>query len=955
MSVSKSAEFVAEAKDHLAAVCDHLLHWERSSTDDATHRITSMLRAVHSIKGGAGFFGLRQVEQLAHLMESVLEAALAGFLPATSDSVDALLAATDRVAAMVDDADNSNAMEVGDITARLEALLRPAASESADRGEPVDRDLPSPKTPERLTPFPISLDLTASEQAGLPPLTLIERVLQRGDVVEGRLRFPSVDIRLAAPEGPIVWDATVASPLDPHDFLASLQLPSRDSLADAAPPATAGQSAPEPESTPSVAGRAASVVTGTSDRMPSIRIPVDLADRLVNLAGELVLVRNQSRRFAEAGQPLPASVVQRFDAVTREVQDSVLQTRMQPVGNLFSRFPRLVRDIGRQLEKQIELQIVGAEVEIDKSVLDAVSDPLTHLIRNACDHGLESAADRIAAGKSAAGHIQLTARHEGDRICIVVADDGRGIDRHAVRRRILEQGLCDPRELEQLPDQALLNYILLPGFSTAEQVTDLSGRGVGMDVVRTNLARLGGTVEIQSTIGQGTSIQLRLPLTLAIIPGMLVTARGQCFVIPQRDLEELVCVDPQQSRARLESTNSQEVIRLRERLIPLVRLSRVLQPTTGPSSESASHASSLTVLVAIVKAGAHRFGLAVDNILSSEEIVVKPMHRRLRGLTMYSGATILGDGTVALILSTEGIAAAAQVRFRSQTHAEDQGSQKAVEPEHDFLLLRQLDGDRVAVSVTCVRRVILVEGHQVDRLARGLYLPLEGVPRPLCILGSIGDESLLTGTMYAVLPRGGEHHEAYLARDVLGTQSISLQDIHPLPDVPAALGAALLGGRTIPILDLDKVPRTVSSGVPKARDHAATFARVLLVDDTKFFSDVVGSCLEKCGCEVTRAEDGQEALDVLQSESFDLVVSDLEMPILDGFGLATALRAIPKYRSTPLLALTTLSDEATRIRAAEHGFDALEVKFHEESFLARVRQLLANASDDPVAAEGSHV
>ena len=263
------------------------------------------------------------------------------------------------------------------------------------------------------------------------------------------------------------------------------------------------------------------------DRSTTIRIPVVLADRLMNLAGELVLVRNQSRRFADARQALPASVVQRFDAVTTDFQETVLQTRMQSIGNLFNKFPRLVRDLARQLGKQIELHIGGAEVEIDKTILDAISDPLTHLVRNACDHGVELAEVRTGQGKSPMARIDLTARHAGDQICITVSDDGRGIDREAVRRQAVKQGIRTPDELARSSDRDLLALILMPGFSTAAKVTDVSGRGVGMDVVKTNLAQLGGSIEIDSTPGQGTKFTLHLPLTVAIIPGLVIEASGQ--------------------------------------------------------------------------------------------------------------------------------------------------------------------------------------------------------------------------------------------------------------------------------------------------------------------------------------------------------------------------------------------------------------------------------------------
>ncbi len=680
MSAPQTGEFIAEAKEHLAEVCDQLLRMESSSGKATRDRIEQMLRAVHSVKGGAGFFGLRNIEQIAHRMETALEAVLAGTLRHDSHSVDVLLAASDRMAALLDDVDRSDTVDVSDITGRLGGLL---VNDSSPRPQSQLESLladDQPRAtggalvaaaaevrPASLHRFPISIDLSACHAAGISPMAVVELVRQLGEILAGSIDAPEVDLEQSPPVGPVIWHATIASGLDAVEFARRLAVPLRVAATDKPLPDTAasdvgGTAVPgEVADSPVPAGS-----SGAVDRSTTIRIPVSLADRLMNLAGELVLVRNQSRRFADSHQPLPASVVQRFDAVTTEFQETVLQTRMQPIGNLFNKFPRLVRDLARQLGKQIELHVSGAEVELDKTILDAISDPLTHLVRNACDHGVERPEQREGQGKSPTARIELTARHAGDQICITVADDGRGIDREAVRRQAVKQGIRTPDELSRLNDWELLALILMPGFSTAAHVTDVSGRGVGMDVVKTNLARLGGSVEIDSMAGQGTTFTLRLPLTLAIIPGLLVAAAGQRYVIPQKDLEELVCVDAEQTRVRIEWTKNQELVRLRGRLLPLLRLSRILQagargrrsirlPPPLPRSPQ---------IFAVIKAGSRRYGLVIDSVLSNEEIVVKPLHGRLRGLAIYSGATILGDGSVALILNAEGIADSLSSTFR---------------------------------------------------------------------------------------------------------------------------------------------------------------------------------------------------------------------------------------------------------------------------------------------------
>jgi two-component system chemotaxis sensor kinase CheA len=621
---------------------------------------------------------------------------------------------------------------------------------------------------------------------------------------------------------------------------------------------------------------------------------------------------------------------------------------MQPVRNLFSRFPRLVRDVARQLGKQIELTISGGEVELDKAILDTISDPLTHLVRNACDHGLESADVRRSQGKPEVGRIALTARHEGDQISIVVGDDGRGIDRETVRQAALRRGLRLPRELAQMDDRDLLSLILLPGFTTAAQVTDLSGRGVGMDVVQTNLAQLGGSVQVESEVGRGTTVTLRLPLTLAIIPSILVSAAGQSFAIPQKDVEELIDCDRQRTRARVESSPNQEFVRLRGRLLPLLHLPQLLDGTSpwtvNRPVRSDDHAD--PVLMVILKAGVRRFALAIDGILSTEEIVIKPMHSRLRALKLYSGATILGDGTVALILNAEGMAEMGKLRFGSDADVQPTREQQAEVSGQQLLMLKQLNGESVAVPVSAVLRIVMVHRERLDLIGGDPYLSVEGTPTSLRALGSRWSAPWFTDRAFAVLPRVCDKPVGCVVSEVLGIESVRENDIRPLPDVPLAIGAAVLRGRLTPILDLRQACHDSSSAdIERLPTGSSTAARILLVDDTPFFRDLVSGHLRESGFEVLTAVHGDEAVKMLEESSFDLVVSDLEMPVLDGFGLADAVRSVDAWRHLPLLALTTMTGSDVRERALKHGFDALEVKLDEETFLTTVRRLLKERRD----------
>ena len=565
-------EFVSEAKEHLAGVVQDLLALEQRPGEADAERIDRLFRAMHSVKGGAGFVGCQVIEELAHAMENVLEELRQTGIAPDSAVVDALLAGTDRILALVDDAERSNEADVGELVQRLrQCLAKPrAATEPAVHGR-------------------------ASAGPSAAPAVLDTR------------RRPPRRRRHAAP-----------------------------------------------------------------DRAATVRIPVPLVDRLMTLAGELVLVRNQALRSIDAGEAAIRPVLQRLDALTSQLQGAVTQTRMQPVGNLFAKFPRTVRDLARQMGKTIELEVNGTEVELDKSVLELLSDPLTHLIRNCCDHGLESPDERARAGKPAAGRVVLNARQQGGQICIEVRDDGRGIDPERIKRKALESGLRTAAELARLSDKEALGLITLPGFSTAAAVTDLSGRGVGMDVVKTNLDQLGGTLEIDSTPGQGSTFSLRVPLTLAIIPCLMVRAGEQRYAIPQKDLEELVCLHPSRRRRGSKPRWTRKWCGCATGSCPWCgwpRCSTGRGPSTsrpgrrscgstaatesapqddpgrplrasGPSIRSLSMRTDQrdrrATFFAVVKVGARRFGLVVDEILKNEEIVVKPMHSLLKPLTCFS-------------------------------------------------------------------------------------------------------------------------------------------------------------------------------------------------------------------------------------------------------------------------------------------------------------------------------
>jgi two-component system chemotaxis sensor kinase CheA len=1002
-------DFVGEAKEHLANIADDLLALEQAGAgrpDEASrYRIDRLLRAVHSVKGGAGFFGCRTIGRLAQAMEAVLERLRDGGLLPEPAVIDTLLAGADRILALLDDVEHSNDADLGPLLERFEPLLPPAGGEvvrwwGGEGSAPAPgADLPAPtqdlttQAPDGLVLFEalqapgpadhaylygLTLDLAdCQRRQGFSPAEVLRRLQGAGEVLDGRLEVPDFDLERPLPAGPVWYHAIVSAALPPDRLRRDLGLDGARIVVLSAPsgggavvrkPAAELAPQPPPAAPAPPPPTAAPPAPATGERASTLRIPVGLVDQLMTLVGELVLVRNQAVRTIDPGDPSLGPIARRLDGVTGALQGAVLRTRMQPVGNLFGKFPRLVRDLARQLCKQIALDIWGTEVELDKTILEALSDPLTHLVRNCCDHGIEPPEQRERAGKPPEGRVSLGARQLGGQICIEVRDDGRGIDPDRLRQKAQRVGLRTQAELARMGERELLGLILLPGFSTAPEVTDLSGRGVGMDVVKTNLEALGGALEIDSAVGRGTTMTLRLPLTLAIIPCLLVTADGQRYAIPQKDLQELVCLHPDHSPARIEHAYDQEVIRLRDRLLPLVRLAEVLrhsQPFTARTRAEVLRAhrraaaggqpagGEAAVFIAVVRVGSQRYGLVVDEVLDTEEIVVKPVHASLRRLGIYQGATILGDGRVALILNMEGIARHAGCRTpaAAEAHAAEVGAEGPGAEAQTLLLFRCGPREQFAVPLAMVRRIERVPAERVQQVGEAdaqEFVTVDGVPTRVLRLDRLlsvspcepRDEYLL------LLPKNLRQPLGVLLTEILATETLAL-DVHKGAVRAAALvGSAVVRGRLTLLLDLFRLadlatgagPGTLPAPSPAALPDGRR--RVLLVEDTQFFRELVRGYLEGEGFEVTTANNGAEGLEQLDRQTFDLVVSDIEMPVLDGWGFARAVRRRPDGAGVRLLALTTLNSDEARERARESGFDSYEVKIDRERFLGAVAELL---------------
>ncbi len=482
----------------------------------------------------------------------------------------------------------------------------------------------------------------------------------------------------------------------------------------------------------------------------NLRVDVNLLDKLMNLVGELVLARNQVLQFTAGQQDATfLSTAQRLNLITTELQEGVMKTRMQPIGNLWNRLPRVVRDLAVGLGKKVRVEMDGSETELDKTILEAIKDPLTHIVRNAVDHGIEMPGERVQAGKSEQGTLRLHAYHEGGQVNIEISDDGSGINLSRLKQKALEKGLITGEAAARMPERELLNLIFLPGFSTAQNVTNVSGRGVGMDVVKTNIEKIGGVVDLHSDAGQGTTIKIKIPLTLAIIPALIASSGGERFAIPQVSLLELVRLEGDESRRAIEKFHGAPVYRLRGNLLPLVYLNRELK-----LRDSDAHSG---INIVVLQADGRQFGLVVDEINDTEEIVVKPLGKQLKGISCFAGATIMGDGRVALILDVMGIAQIASVitEIHEGSAVEMASHQDDTVVGRDAWLVFAVAGSRrMAIPLSMVSRLeefpitsLEYSGNESVVQYRGIIMPLIDIARRM----NLGQPEKQTETLQVIV------------------------------------------------------------------------------------------------------------------------------------------------------------------------------------------------------------
>lgn len=781
-------------------------------------------------------------------------------------------------------------------------------------------------------------DVATSHKTLIEPLVEQLSAISEGRTIPQLEVTPSIATKQSQPK-------TSAEPESRAEFPLAIPLDAQD------PPPLEPAGSPEIKPVPSEK-------PGSKVAEQNIRVPVGVLDELMNLAGELVLSRNQLvRKVATDEDHELQSMVARLDQVTAELQETIMRTRMQPLGTVFQKFTRVVRDLGTKLGKQVELRIEGHDVEVDKTIIEAIADPLTHLIRNAIDHGIETPDRRAAAKKPTSGEIRLVAYHQAGKVRIDLTDDGKGIDPAILRRKGIEKGILTEEEAARLPDREATRLIFHPGFSTAEQLTDVSGRGVGMDVVQSNIQRLGGSVDITSTVGRGTCIQLTLPLTLAIVPALVVEAAGSRYVVPQGNIAELVRVRHEDRARAMPKIHGQEMLRLRGGLLPLVGLGRLMGSTDPPATQGNANRRILATSILVVESGNFRFGLVVDRFLDSEEIVVKSLGRHLRQCEAFSGATVLGNGDVAMILDPAGVALLAGLGRDELPEAEldaaaCESAERISADSQTLLLFTCGEGDRFAVPMALVHRVERIRACQIQTVGdrevlsyRSSTLPLVRLEQAIPTAPIMPDRSGLFAIVFQV---GGRE---------VGLLVSQVEDIRDVPNVvdtatfrqAGVIGSVVIGSHTTRLIDLYGLVESVSPVWLHKQNEPDTLdgrgAKVLLAEDSDFYRQQVTSYLEKANFQVTAVCDGTQAWQALGEADppFDILLTDLEMPKLGGLELARRVRQQPALENMPIVALTSLASEDDRAHGVAAGVTDYLVKMDREQLIRTlVRRLPAS-------------
>lgn len=903
------SEFLTETTESMETLDLELVALEQNPNDEAI--LSNIFRMVHTIKGTCGFLGLPRLEAVAHASENVLGQVREGQIAVDAEIITLILESLDQIKEILTVLEATEAEPEGsdvDLIARLNYLADNGVLQGADGG-----DAPA--------------EAPAAEEAPAAAGPAVG-----GAAFDAMLNSDEVAVEDAELEAAFA-NAVYKGPGNPQ---ASLD------AAEEAPAETANVPAPVKETAPvEVEDKKKTTMAAekkeSSGIVQTIRVNVDLLENLMTMVSELVLTRNQllqilrSQGDSDFGAPL-----QRLSHVTSELQEGVMKTRMQPIGNAWAKLPRIVRDLSIELDKKIDLQMIGADTELDRQVLDIIKDPLTHMVRNSADHGVEVPADRLAAGKSETGTITLNAYHEGGHIIIEITDDGRGLNLPKIKEKCIANGVATEAELENMSDHQVNQFIFAAGFSTADKVTSVSGRGVGMDVVKTNIDKIGGNVELKSAEGKGSTFLIKIPLTLAIVSALIVECAEERFAIPQISVVELVR-SSDNSEHTIENIHGTPVLRLRNVLLPLISLRVLLGVDWG---DDAAHDSKEHFIV-VAQVGTYSFGIIVDKIFDAEEIVVKPVSSVLRNIEIFSGNTILGDGSVIMILDPNGIAKTSSdlAGVTDQHGAEDKMLSTTAEGAERVALLLFRAGTKTpkAVPLGLVARLEEIDFDKVEYTNGQALVQYRGSLMPLV---PINNEYTFpeTGKKPTLVFSDRERTMGLVVDEILDIVDDQLT-VELSADREGMVGSAIIAEEATEIIDTGFYLTLAfndwfGSGAADSTGGVNVKRRVLLVDDSAFFRNLLAPILSVAGYTVLSVESADEAMQLCErGEKFDVIVSDIEMPGMNGFEFCRTIRDGTKWADIPVVAMTSHTTPSDLELGREVGFTDYVAKHDRDGLL----------------------
>ena len=791
-------EFLVESLENLEQLDRELLALESSPSD--LEAINKIFRIVHTIKGTCGFFDFKKLEKVSHVGENLLDSLRSERLHVTEDIITGLLRLCDTLRELLSCIEEFGQEGDGDYTALVTML---GALNDLDRDDVIgSAEVFSPKPLEEPG---IHLKHGIDEPCH-PAVNTVQDV-----PISDSNEEQEVDMEQLFTAAQANWDAKSDSDWETgeQNVAGLIEQPVDTERADIR---VASATSKETDK--------ASVVNTQETKKSelaesSLRVDVNILDKLMNLVGELVLARNQILQFTKTQNSVEfTSASQRLNLITSELQDGVMKTRMQPISTIWNKFPRIIRDITHSCGKQVTLEMQGKETELDKTIIEAIKDPLTHVIRNSVDHGIESPERRVAAGKNPEGILLMRAYHEGGQVIIEIADDGAGLNTERIRTKALEKGLVTADKAPQMCESEINRLIFLPGFSTAEKITNISGRGVGMDVVRSNIERIGGAVDVTSQPGKGAKFTIKIPLTLAIIPALIVTTNGNRYAIPQVNLLELIRIEGEMIHKTIERIQGSDFYRLRGKILPLVYLDEQLGLAASRNTSSSKNADIISLVV--VQADNHQFGLVVDSIHDTEEIVVKPLGRLLKGISSFAGATIMGDGQVALILDIPGLGRKAQIAKKENVaRSQDKTGDSIKGPEKKKMFVFEVGKNkRAAVPLEQVYRL---EEFPVEKLEQaGDYLVVQyrdGILPLIDLRALLGKTSVIENDhLRAFVHLSGDRFVGFLVDRIVDIveQAVKVESPYRKEGI---IGSAVIQDKVTDLLDLGELMNAMQPNV----------------------------------------------------------------------------------------------------------------------------------------------